>query len=100
MRAVRYFGYCHPAAKATRERIAFHTGRGLYIGPSLAETVAAAGHTDAAGAPDKPTTVLCPCCQQPMIRLDLKLDQLPSDILSAALRAPPSASPASFPLPS
>lgn len=30
--AVRYHGFCHPAAKAKRERIAFHTGRPLPIG--------------------------------------------------------------------
>src|SRR5690606_27542043 len=27
LRAVRYHGDCHPAAKAKRERVAFHTGR-------------------------------------------------------------------------
>ncbi|MDH4444992.1 MAG: transposase [Akkermansiaceae bacterium] len=32
LRAVRYHGFCHPAAKAKRERIAFPTGRPLPIG--------------------------------------------------------------------
>jgi hypothetical protein len=33
MRAVRRYGFCHPAAKAKRERIALHTGRPIFIGP-------------------------------------------------------------------
>ncbi|MBP7951443.1 MAG: transposase, partial [Verrucomicrobiales bacterium] len=32
LRAIRYHGFLHPAAKAKRERIAFHTGRPLLIG--------------------------------------------------------------------
>ena len=32
LRAIRYYGFCHPAAKAKREAIAFHTGRPLLIG--------------------------------------------------------------------
>ena len=32
LRAVRYHGFCHPAAKVKRERIAFHTGRPLLVG--------------------------------------------------------------------
>jgi len=57
MRAVRYFGFCHPAAKAKRERIAFHTGRPLLIGPALV-------------APEKPPHVVsCPCCGEPMKKL-------------------------------
>ena len=57
MREVRYFGFCHPAAKAKRERIAFHTGRPLLIGPALV-------------APEKPPHVVsCPCCGEPMKKL-------------------------------
>ena len=57
MRAVRYFGFCHPAAKAKRERIAFHTARPLLIGPALV-------------APEKPPHVVsCPCCGEPMKKL-------------------------------
>ncbi len=57
MRAVRYFGFCHPAAKAKRERIAFHTGRPLLIGPALV-------------APEKPPHIVsCPCCGEPMKKL-------------------------------
>jgi hypothetical protein len=32
LRAIRRYGYGHPAAKATRERIAFHTGVNLILG--------------------------------------------------------------------
>ncbi len=33
MRAIRHFGFCHPAAKAKREKVAIHTGCPLIIGP-------------------------------------------------------------------
>jgi hypothetical protein len=32
LRAIRYYGFCHPAAKKKRERIAFHTGQPLLVG--------------------------------------------------------------------
>ncbi len=54
LRAVRYFGFCHPASKIKRERIAFHTGRILYIGAAV---VASA---------KPPHVVACPCCGEPM----------------------------------
>ena len=57
LRAIRYHGFCHPAAKAKRERIAFHTGRPLLIGAV------------AAPPPKPPHVVKCPCCKQPMTRL-------------------------------
>lgn len=57
LRAVRYFGFCHPAAKAKREAVAFHTGRPLLIGAAAVE-------------PDKPPRVIsCPCCGEPMKKL-------------------------------
>jgi hypothetical protein len=57
LRAIRYHGFCHPAAHRKRERIAFHTGRPLLIGA-------------AAITPPKPAHVVkCPCCDQPMTRL-------------------------------
>ncbi len=57
LRAVRYYGFCHPAAKAKRERIAFHTGRPLLIGA-------------AALPPTKPPHIVsCPCCGEPMKKL-------------------------------
>lgn len=54
MRAIRYYGFCHPAAKRKRERVAFHTGRPLLIG-ALATPLA------------KPKPVrTCPCCGKEM----------------------------------
>ena len=57
LRAVRYHGYCHPAAHKNRERIAFHTGRPLLIGAA------------AITPPKPPHVVKCPCCDHPMTRL-------------------------------
>jgi len=54
MKAIRYYGICHPAAKAKREQIARHTGC-----PPPAASV------EKPAAPARP----CPCCGQPMIRL-------------------------------
>lgn len=55
MRAARRYGFCHPAAKRARERIALHTGRPIFIGGF-------------APLPTKPATPprKCPCCDQPM----------------------------------
>jgi hypothetical protein len=50
MRAIRYYGFRHPAAKAKHERVAFHTGRPLLIG-ALATPL----------AKPKPEHA-CPCC--------------------------------------
>lgn len=72
LRAVRYYGFCHPAAKAKRERIAFHTGRPLLIGAA------------ALVPPKPPHIVSCPCCGEPM-KILLRL--LPS---WSPGRAPPS----------
>lgn len=57
LRAVRYYGFCHPAAKAKRERIAFHTGRPLLIGAA------------AIPPPKPPHIISCPCCGEPMKKL-------------------------------
>lgn len=57
LKAIRRYGFCHPAAKATRERIAFHTGRPLLVGAAAQLTPPP---VPASGAP------LCPCCGQPM----------------------------------
>jgi hypothetical protein len=57
LRAVRHYGFCHPAAKVKRERIAFHTGRPLLIGA-------------AAVVKEKPPRIVaCPCCGEPMRKL-------------------------------
>lgn len=50
LRAIRYHGFCHPAAKVKRERIAFHTGRPLLIGASVKPEA------------KPPRRVSCPCC--------------------------------------
>jgi Putative transposase/Transposase zinc-binding domain len=56
MRAVRQYGFCHPAAQVKREKIAFLTGRPLLIGA-------------AALTPPKPERPpkLCPCCGGPLL---------------------------------
>ena len=57
MRAIRHYGYCHPAAKLKRERVAVHTGRPLFIGAF--ELI-----------PPKPAPARkCPCCGAPMLRI-------------------------------
>ncbi len=33
LRSVRYYGFCHPAAKASRMRVQFHSGKALNFGP-------------------------------------------------------------------
>jgi len=33
LRSIRHFGFCHPAAKRTAERVRFHSGRPLHVGP-------------------------------------------------------------------
>ena len=55
LRAIRYHGFCHPASKAKRERIAFHTGRPLLLGPVPVP-------------PPKPAPT-CSCCGEPTIHL-------------------------------
>ncbi len=53
IRAIRRYGYCHPAAKIKRERLAFHTGIPLVLGADDPP-------------PPKPAP-LCPCCKQKMV---------------------------------
>jgi hypothetical protein len=57
LRAIRYHGFCHPAAKAKRERVAFHTGRPLLVGALPVPPV------------KPPHVVACPCCGEPMKKL-------------------------------
>ena len=54
MKAVRYYGFCHPAAKKTRERVRFLAGGQITIGPV------------ATPAPEETGIPHCPCCQLPM----------------------------------
>ena len=56
MRAVRQYGFCHPAAKATREKIAFLTGRPLLIGAAALPPP----------KPERPPKT-CPCCGGPLL---------------------------------
>jgi hypothetical protein len=74
LRAVRHYGFCHPAAKKKRERIAFHTGRPLLVG----------AWEEAKIKPAK--TVPCPCCAEPMMRL---LSVLPAWRRATAFHFPP-----------
>jgi hypothetical protein len=61
LRAIRYYGFCHPTAKANRLRVQLHSGRPVLFGlpePIITPT-------------DSPP--LCPKCNQPM-QLLLSLD--------------------------
>lgn len=83
LRAVRYYGFCHPAAKAKREVVAFHTGRPLLIGA-------------AALPPEKPPHIVtCPCCGEPMKKL-LRLPPAWSANSAKATVARPSRAPPSL----
>ena len=79
LRAVRYYGFCHPAAKVKRERIAFHTGRPLLIG------------TIPASAKKTPHIVTCNCCGEPMKKLLTLLPawRKPYPSTAKPTRAPP-----------
>lgn len=92
LRVIRYFGFCHPAAKATRERIAFHTGKVLRIGAAPAPA-----HEEKAPAESSGPWPLCPCCRQPM----KQVEELPPGYKRGKTsRAPPAASvPELFPIP-
>jgi hypothetical protein len=57
LKAVRHYGFCHPAAKAKRERVAFHTGLPLLVGPAA---------QPAPVPPPSAAVPTCPCCGQPM----------------------------------
>jgi len=54
LRSIRYYGFCHPAAKANRLRVHLHSGGPVQLGAS--------------GSPCSPlpTPRLCPRCQQPL----------------------------------
>ncbi|MCC5840453.1 MAG: transposase [Opitutales bacterium] len=75
LRAVRHYGFQHPAAKATRERIARHTAE-LRGAPPPPVTV----------PPPPPFVRACPCCGAPMVKLPLSL--LP--LWKTGLSPPPS----------
>ena len=87
MKAIRYYGFCHPAAKAKRERIALGTGCPPPAGP--------AENPETAPAPARP----CPCCGKPMERLQRLLPAWhrsghgPRPATAAKARPPPHPSP-------
>jgi hypothetical protein len=55
LRSVRYYGFCHPTAKANRLRVQLHSGKSVLFGPS--------GSTCALPTSEAPR---CPQCGQPM----------------------------------
>jgi predicted RNA-binding Zn-ribbon protein involved in translation (DUF1610 family) len=79
LRSIRYYGFCHPAAKANRMRVQFHSGLAVEFG---AVVPADTGESK---------TPLCAGCGKPM-RLVLRL------IAAYKERGPPAAA-ASTPLP-
>ena len=61
MRSIRYFGYCHPAARKKRERIAFHSG--MFLDASQSDS------TKKQEPEQEPRQRKCPCCQGTMKKL-------------------------------
>ena len=56
LRSVRYYGFCHPTAKATRLRVQLHSGKTLDFGASVAQATPAPACSNP----------LCPQCGQAM----------------------------------
>lgn len=54
LRSIRYYGFCHPAARAKRLRVQCQAGGAVQFGAAMPPP-----------APPSPVP-LCPCCQQPM----------------------------------
>lgn len=75
LRSVRYFGFCHPTAKAKRLRVQLHSGRVVDLGSTLVP---------------HPTSVLCPACP----RCGQPTRHLFSLSAAYAIRGPPAALPA------
>jgi hypothetical protein len=57
LRSVRYYGFCHPTAQASRLRVQLHSGRTVDLGRRLVPPTPA-------GSPP-----LCPHCRHPMLLL-------------------------------
>ena len=79
LRSIRYYGFCHPAAKANRMRVQFHTGLAVEFGAAVPAD------------PVQSQTPLCAGCGKPM-HLVLRL------IAAYKERGPPAAT-VSTPLP-
>ncbi len=60
LRSVRYYGFCHPTAKASRLRVQLHSGKPLDLGLQ-----APASDSKSQLLPE-PSAPLCPKCGQPM----------------------------------
>ena len=60
LRSVRYYGFCHPTAKASRLRVQLHSGKPLDLG-----LPAGASDSQRGGLPEQ-SPPLCPKCRQPM----------------------------------
>jgi hypothetical protein len=59
LRSVRYYGFCHPTAKASRLRVQLHSGRSLDLGLAVSPL-----ESQADVLPEQPP--LCPKCARPM----------------------------------
>ena len=53
LRSIRYYGFCHPAAKANRLRVQLHSGRSVQMGSVVLPT----------SSPGREPC--CPCCGKP-----------------------------------
>lgn len=77
LRAIRYYGYCHPAGKKTRQKIAFHTG--IHLDQATAET------TPEPIDDAESKTPKCKSCGNPMIKIGSFPPQITAPKLAAAL---------------
>jgi hypothetical protein len=70
LRSVRYYGFCHPTAKASRLRVQLHSGKPLDLGRAPT-----ASDSPAPLLPE-PSAPLCPQCGEPMqLLLSINLRQ-------------------------
>lgn len=53
LRSIRYYGFCHPAGKSRRERIAFYTGQPLELGAPPKEPPPAVSTCNHCGTPTR-----------------------------------------------
>jgi hypothetical protein len=56
LRSIRYYGFCHPAAKAKRLRVQLHSGMPVQLGATESDV-------------PKSSPPCCPRCERPMQRL-------------------------------
>jgi len=66
LRAVRYYGWHHPAAKKTRQRVQQGSGAPPTISTPSSIPAPEVGNSEPAPAQH---LILCPCCQQPMQKI-------------------------------